>query len=135
MQFPFFALHDCVIILEIYKGEVERFIKDLFRIDIILVIGIWHLLLGKGIKLISNIFNPKITLKGVKDKVIIRTISPKIYKVITASWIYRQELEEEGNSPIEYVSMIFTSKSSEGAYINIYLDLKGGLWIKDILYN
>ena len=85
MQFPSFTLHDYIIILEIYKGEVERFVKDLFRIDIILVIGIWHFLLGKGIKLIFNISNPEITLKSVRDKVIIYIIGPKIYKVITAS--------------------------------------------------
>ena len=114
---------------------MERLIKDLFRIDIILVIGIWYFLLEKGIKLIFNIFNPKITLKGIKDKVIICTIGPKIYKVIMASWIYRRELKEEGNSFIKYILMIFTSKFSKGAYINIYLDLEEGLWIKDILYN
>ena len=34
MQFPSFALYNCVIILEICKGEVEHFIKDLFEIDI-----------------------------------------------------------------------------------------------------
>ena len=85
MQFPSFILYNCVIILEIYKGEVERFIKDLFRINIILVIGIRHLFLGKGIKLISNIFNPKITLKSIRDKVIICTIGSKIYKAIIAS--------------------------------------------------
>ena len=106
---------------------MEHFIKDLFRIDIILIIGIWHFLLGKSIKLISNIFNPKITLKGISNKVIICTISPKIYKVIIVSWIYKRELKEEGNSPIEYILIIFTSKSSERAYINIYLDLEGGL--------
>ena len=100
-----------------------------------LVIGIQHLLLGKGVKLIFNIFNPEITLKSVKDKVIIYIIGPKIYKVIIASQIYKRELKEEGNSPIEYILIIFTSKSSKGAYINIYLDLKGGLQIKDILYN
>ena len=106
---------------------MERFIKDLFRIDIILVIGIWHFLLGKGVKLISNIFNPEITLKGIRDKVIICIIGPKIYKVIIVSRMHRQELKEEGNSPIEYILIIFTSKSNERAYINIYLDLEGGL--------
>ena len=74
-------------------------------------------------------------MKGIRDKVIICIIGLKIYKVIIVSWIYRRELKEEGNSFIECVLMIFTSKSSEGAYINIYLNLKGGLRIKDILYN
>ena len=64
---------------------MECFIKNLFGINIILVIGIWYFLLGKGIKLISNIFNPEITLKSIKDKVIICIISPKIYKAIIVS--------------------------------------------------
>ena len=85
MQFPSFILYNYIIILEIYKGEIERFIKDLFEIDIILVIGIRYFLLGKSVKLIFNIFNPEITLKGIRDKVIICTIGPKIYKVITIS--------------------------------------------------
>ncbi len=63
MQFPAFALHDCVIMLEICEGEVERLVKDLFGIDIMSVMGIRHLLLGKGVKLTSNTSNPEITLK------------------------------------------------------------------------
>jgi hypothetical protein len=61
--------------------------------------------------------------------------SPKIYRVITASRMHKRELKEERNCAIEYTLMIFTSKSNKGAYINLYLDLKGGLKIRDKLYN
>lgn len=85
MQFPNFALYDYIIILEVYESEVEHLIKDLFRIDITSVIEIWYLILRKGIKLISNISNPKITLKGIRDKAIIYILGPEIYKAIIAS--------------------------------------------------
>lgn len=44
---------------------MERLIKDLFRIGVKSVIGFRHLILGKGVRLISNTSNPEITLKGV----------------------------------------------------------------------
>lgn len=61
--------------------------------------------------------------------------SPKIYRAITVSRICKRELEEERNYATEYVLILFISKSSKGAYINLCLDLKGGLKIRDKLYN
>jgi hypothetical protein len=61
--------------------------------------------------------------------------SPEIYRAIIASRIYKRELEEERNYITEYILILFISKSGEGAYINLYLDLKGGLKIRDKLYN
>ncbi|OCK92252.1 uncharacterized protein K441DRAFT_571163, partial [Cenococcum geophilum 1.58] len=122
MQFPSFALYNYIIMLEIYKSEVEHLVKDLFGINLIL-----HLILKKDIKLISNISNPKIILKGIKNKTIIYILGAKIYKAIIASWIRIRELKKERNSAIECMSIIFIYKSSEGAYINIYLLLKEGL--------
>jgi hypothetical protein len=114
---------------------VERLVKDLFKIGVESVIGFRHLILGKGIRLTFNTSNLEITLKGVRDEAIIHVFSLEIYKAITASRIRKRELEEEKNYVIEYVSMLFTSKSGEGAYISLCLDLKGGLEIRDKLYN
>lgn len=125
MEFPEFALVDYVMILEVYEQEVERLIKDLFGIEVKLVIGFRYLILRKGIRLISNVSNPEITLKGVWDKAIIHVFSSKIYKAIIVSRIRKRELEEKRNYVTEYVLILFTSKSSEGAYINLCLDLKG----------
>ena len=60
---------------------------------------------------------------------------PKIYRVLTVSRIRKRELEEERNYVTEYVLMLFISKSGEGAHINLCLDLKVGLKIRDKLYN
>jgi len=121
--------------LEVCKWEVKRLVKDLFGIRVKSVIGFRHLILRKGIRLTSNTFNPKITLKGVRDKAIIYVFSLEIYKAIIASKMRKRELEEEKNCAIECVLMLFTSKSGEGAYISLCLDLKGGLKIRDKLYN
>ena len=47
----------------------------------------------------------------------------------------KRELEEEKDYVIEYILIIFISKSSKGAYINIYLELEGGLRLRDKLYS
>jgi hypothetical protein len=61
--------------------------------------------------------------------------SSEIYKTITANRIYKKKLEKKRNCITECILMIFTSKSSKRAYINLCLDLKRGLEIKDKLYN
>lgn len=133
MQFPGFALHDCVMMLEICETEVEHLVKDLFGINVVSVMGIRHLTLAKGVKLTSNVSNPEITLKGVRDEAIIRILGPEIHEAIIASRMRKRELEE-GNSATECVSMIFTCKSGEGAYMNVCIALEGGLRIRDKLY-
>ncbi|KAL5313253.1 hypothetical protein ACEPPN_018986 [Leptodophora sp. 'Broadleaf-Isolate-01'] len=135
MQFPAFALHDCVIMLEVCEREVEHLVKYLFGINVMSVMGVRHLILGKGVKLTSNTSNPEITLKGVRDEAIIHILGPEIYEAITASRMRRRELEEEKNCATECVSMIFTSKSGEGAYMNVCLELEGALRIRDKLYS
>jgi hypothetical protein len=97
--------------------------------------GFRYLILGKGIRLTSNVSNPEITLKGIRDKAIIYVFGPEIYGAIIASRIRKRELEEERNYVTEYILILFTSKSGKGAYINLCLDLKGGLKIRDKLYN
>ena len=135
MEFPEFAPVDCVMMLEVCEWEVERLVKDLFGVGVESVMGFRHLILGKGVRLTSNASNPEITLKGVRDEAIIHVFGPEIYGAITASRMRKRELEEERNCATECVSMLFTSKSGEGAYINLCLDLKGGLKIRDKLYN
>lgn len=135
MEFPDFVLVDCVMMLEVGETEVERLMKDLFGIAVESVMGLRHLLLEGGVRLTSNTSNPEITLKGVQDEGILRVFGPEIYRAIRASKMYRREIQEKSSSVTECVSMIFTSKSGEGAYINLCLDLKGGLEIRDKLYN
>ena len=135
MEFPDFALVDCVMMLEVCKDEVERLVTDLFGIDVMSVMGVRHLVLGNGVKLTSNTSNPEITLKGVRDEAILRILGHEIHEAITASRMRRRELEEEANCATECVSMIFTSKSGEGAYINLCLELEGGLRIRDKLFS
>lgn len=135
MEFPEFAPVDCVMMLEVCEWEVECLVKDLFGIEVKSLMGFRHLILGKGVRLTSNASNPEITLKGVRDEAIIYVFGPEIYGAITASRMRKRELEEERNCATECVSMLFTSKSGEGAYINLCLDLKGGLEIRDKLYN
>jgi hypothetical protein len=65
VEFPGFAPVDCVMMLEVCEWEVECLVKDLFRIGVKSVIGFWHLILGKRVRLTSNTSNPEITLKGV----------------------------------------------------------------------
>lgn len=135
MEFPDFVLVDCVMMLEVSEGEVERLVRDLFGIVVESVMGVRHLLLGEGVRLTSNTSNPEITLKGVRDETILYVFGPDIYRAIRASKMYKRESQEKRNSATECVSMIFTSKSGEGAYINLCLDLKGGLEIRDKLYH
>ncbi|KAK8924450.1 hypothetical protein VCV18_004872 [Metarhizium anisopliae] len=135
MEFPDFALVDCVMMLEVCKEDVERLVKDLFGIDVMSVMGVRHLVLGNGVKLTSNTSNPEVTLKGVRDEAILRILGREIHEAITASRMRRRELEEARNCATECVSMIFTSKSGEGAYINLCLELEGGIRIRDKLFS
>lgn len=134
MEFPDLALHDCVMMLEICESEVERLVKDLFGVVVTSVMGIRHLILGKGVKLTSNTSNPEITLKGVRSEAIVHILGTEIHEAIMASRMRKRELEEEKNSATECVSMIFTSKSGEGAYVNLSLELEGGSRIRKKLY-
>lgn len=71
--------------------------KCLLGIDVVSVMGVRHLILGKGVKLTSNTSNPEIPLKGVRDEDIIHILGPEIYEAITASRMRRRELKEERN--------------------------------------
>jgi len=133
MQFPKFSLFDCVMMLEVYEMEVERLVKDLFGIEVVSVMGIRHLILGNGVKLTSNTSNPEFTLKGVRDEAILHVLGREIYEAIMASRMRKRELEEDIDCATECVSMIFTSKCGEAAYINVCLELEGGLRIRDKL--
>ena len=134
MEFPDLALHDCVMMLEICESEVECLVKDLFGVVVTSVMGIRHLILGKGVKLTSNTSNPEITLKGVRSEAIVHILGPEIHEAIMASRMRKRELEEEKNSTTECVSMILTSKSGEGAYVNLSPELEGGSRIRKKLY-
>lgn len=70
MEFFDFMLVNCIMMLEVMEGEVEHFIKDLFNITVKTVIGVWHLLLGKEVRLTLNTSNPEITLKDIRGKAI-----------------------------------------------------------------
>jgi len=133
MSFPIRKSMDCAIILEVRESEVERLVMDLSGIVVKWVNGFRHLLLGNGVRLSCNTFNPKITLGGVLEETIIRVFGLEINKVIMASIMREQELEESRNCVIECVLMIFAC-TSEGAHINLCLDLEGGLKIRDKLY-
>ncbi|KAF1963882.1 hypothetical protein BU23DRAFT_640222 [Bimuria novae-zelandiae CBS 107.79] len=135
MQFPDLALHDCVMMLEVCESEVEHLVKGLFGVDVTSVMGIRHLILGKGVKLTSNTSNPEITLKGVRSEAIVHIFGPEIHEAIMASRMRKRELEEEKNPATECVSMIFTSKSGEGAYVSLSLELEGGSRIRKKLYS
>ncbi|KGQ01472.1 hypothetical protein PAAG_11822 [Paracoccidioides lutzii Pb01] len=113
MEFPEFVLVDCVMMLEVCEVEVERLVKDLFGIPVESVMGVRHLLLGKGVKLTSNTSDPEITLKGVRDESILRVFGHEVYRAVRASKMYRMELQEKKISVTECVSMIFTSKSDK----------------------
>jgi hypothetical protein len=96
--------------------------------------GVRHLLVGHGARLTSNTHNPEITLKGVPDKTVMEIFGSDIFNALQAGAMYEKEVHERKVPVTECVSMIFTSKSEEGAYINLCLDLKGGLGIRDKLY-
>lgn len=135
MQFPEFALVDCVMMLEVDASEVEYLVKRLFGIEMETVGGVRHLLVGQGVRLTSNTANPEITLKGVPDQRVIEEFGSDVYSALEAGAMYEQELHVRKAPVTECVSMIFTSKSDEGAFINLCLDLKGGLGIRDKLYS
>lgn len=135
MEFPKFALVDCVMMLEVNANEVEYLVKSLFGIAMESVGGVRHLLMGQGVRLTSNTSNPEITLKGVPDQRVIEEFGSDVYSALEAGAMYEQELHVRKIPVTECVSMIFTSKSDEGAFINLCLDLKGGLGIRDKLYS
>jgi hypothetical protein len=134
MEFPDFNLVDCAMMLEISPDYVEHLVRDLFGIKMETVRGVRHLLLDRGVRLTSNTSNPEITLKGVQDSALLSVFGAQICEKIKASKMGIRELQE-GKLVTECVSMILMSRSGEGAYINICLDLKGGLEIKSKLYS
>lgn len=135
MAFPIFELVDCVMTLEIRKSEVERLVKDLFGLDMVSVEGVRHLILGNGVRLTSNVSDPEVILKGVRAKDIVHVFGLDIYETISASKLRRKELEDDNNGSTDCVSMSFRCQSCEGALINLCMDLKGGLEMRDKLYN
>ena len=130
MDFPLQGLVDCLMSLAIHPSKVEYLTMALFKVKVESVGHVRYIILIGGVRLTPN---PEITLKGVSDEAIIRVFGPEIYEAITASGIRKKELEE-GNDITEGVSMILTSRSSEGAIINLSLDLRGGAQIQNKLY-
>jgi hypothetical protein len=123
MDFPFRGLVDCLMSLAIHQSKVEYLAMALFKVHVESVGQVRYVVLKEGVRLIPS---SEIALKGVLDKAIIRVFGPEIHGAITASRMRKKELEE-GNHATEYVSMILTSSSSEGAIINLSLDLKAGV--------
>jgi len=123
-------LVDCVMMLDICEEEVEHLLKDLFRCDKILLMGLLHLK-QNDVKITTNMSNPEFNLKGVRDQTIYDVFGGEILRAITESKMRKKELKEQGDCATDCVSMIIPKK---GAYINLCLDLKGGVEIKDKLY-
>src|SRR2546423_12411297 len=116
--------------LDYHQSKWEYRAMALFKVHVESVGQVRYLIAKEGPKLIPN---PEMTLKGAQDDAIIRVFGPEIYTAIKASRMRKKELEE-GNHVTECVSMIFTSRSDEGAIINLSLGLKGGAQIQNKLY-
>ena len=130
MDFPFDGLVDCLMSLAIHQSKVGYLAMALFKVHVELVGQVRYVIAKEGAKLIPN---PEMTLKGAQDDAIIRVFGPEIYGAIKTSRMREKELEE-GNLVTECVSMIITSRSDEGAIINLSLGLKGGAQIQNKLY-
>ena len=130
MDFPMSGLVDCLMSLAIHESKVEYLAMALFNVLVGSVGNVRYLTLPGGVRVTPN---PEVTLKGVLREAIIRTFGPEIYNAVAESSIREKELEE-GNQVTEGVSMILTSKTSEGAIINLSLGVRGGVQIKDKIY-
>jgi len=103
-------------------------------IEVEWALGFRHLMVRKGTRLTSDMPQPIHILKGVTDRAILLVLGPEISKAIAASTMRKRELDLKGECKTECVSMRFACKPREGAYINLCLNLKEGLKIRDKLY-
>lgn len=130
MTFPPRGLVDCLMSLEVNQSKIGYLAMALFKVRVESVGQVRYITLNDGVRLTPN---PEITLKGVKDGAIIGVFGLEIYWAITKCRMHEKELEE-GNEVTECVSMILTSRPSDGAIINLSLGLKGGVQMRSKLY-
>lgn len=130
MNFPPRGLVDCLMSLDVHQSKVGYLAMALFKVRVESVGQVRYVGLKDGVRLTPN---PEITLKGVMDEAIIDVFGSEIHGAITTCRMREKEVEE-GNNVTECVSMILTSKPSDGAIINLSLGLKCGFQIQNKLY-
>ncbi|KAG4417676.1 hypothetical protein IFR04_009179 [Cadophora malorum] len=130
MDFPPRGLVDSLMSLAIHPSKVGYLAIALFGVRVESAGEVRFVSLEGGVRLTPN---PEITLKGVLDEAIIDVFGSEIHRAITACRMRRKELEE-GNRVTECVSMILTSRSDEGAIINLSLGVEEGTQIREKLY-
>ena len=128
MDFPTLGLVDCVMSLAIDESKVDHLAMALFNVKVVPMGEVRYLLLPGGVKVTIN---TEVTLKGVLDEVIIREFGPQIHNAI--SRVTEERVLGE-NRRTEGVSMMLTNNAHEGAVINLSLSIKGGVYIRNILY-
>jgi len=130
MVFPPWAVAvDCLMSLDVCEQDVEQLAMDLFNAKVKWVEQSLHVTLKEGTTLvIPN--SEEATLKGAPDAAVFKVFGPEIYDAMTQCPIRRTELAE-GKHVTECVSMIFIKN---GAFINLSLDLEGGLQIWNKLH-
>jgi hypothetical protein len=130
MDFPYPGLVDCLMCLAIHQSKVEYLAMALFKVHVESLGQVRYLVLENGVKMKPD---AEITLKGVVDEAIMYVFGQEIYRAVISSRMRNKELEE-GNHATECVSMILTSRSDEGAIINLSMGLGWGIQIKAKLY-
>jgi hypothetical protein len=129
MAFPLLAGPvDCLMSLDVCEKDVEQLAMTLFGAEVIWVEQVLHVVLASGFTMI--IPNSEATLKGVPDETIFEVFGPDIHNAIAATPVRRRELKE-GKRVTECMSMILTRN---GAIINLFLGLEGGVEIQHKLY-
>jgi hypothetical protein len=131
MIFPIWGkqVNYAMMSLDVCEQDMVRLAMALFNVQLQLVEGVLHVVLSSGTTLIIS--DPKITLKGVPDEVILNVFGPAIYNAVTKCPARENELVE-GKYVTECVSMTITKNK---ATIDLSLDLEGGLEIGKKLYS
>ncbi|KAB8253553.1 hypothetical protein BDV32DRAFT_133951 [Aspergillus pseudonomiae] len=127
--FPLWGgLVNCLMSLDIHMVGVDYLAMALFNARITPAEQLRYISFGDGPTLVVP--NSESTMKGVTEEAIMKVFGAEILDAIRGSSVRRKELRE-GKQLTECVSMIVTS---QGAIINLSLDLNRGFEISRKLY-
>jgi hypothetical protein len=116
----------CLMSLDICEQDIAQLAMALFNTEVKWIGNVLHVVLDNGMTLTTE--SSEVILKGVEDETIKKAFGSEIHAAISECPIRKRETKPA----TECVSMILTMS---GAIINLSLGIRGGLQIKNKLYN
>jgi hypothetical protein len=129
MDFVYPGLVDCLMSLHIVPSKVEDLVSQLFKVPMERSGAHQYLVLPRAVRLRPNLN----ALDGVSDDAVLSTFGPRIHAAFEKSGMRMKEIEQ-GKAVTGCVTMLVPGEIDGEAIINIVMDLRDGLRIKDKLF-